>query len=95
MTFKVKPFLEVVGLSKEALDEAFAPIRAKAAKAKAELFTVRLEEEQVSIERQIYERCADKDINFDMIISLMDKYDLNERKHRQVRKLLSELFPDA
>lgn len=95
MAFKVKPFSEVVGLSKELLDEVLAPIRIRVAKAKAAMTIARYEEELVTIERQIYESCAARDINFDMVIGLMDKYELTERKTRQIAKIVDELFPDA
>ncbi len=37
MAFKVKPFAEVLAFTKEKLDEALAPIRARSARAKAAL----------------------------------------------------------
>lgn len=93
MAFKVKPFVEVVALSKEKLDEALAPIRARSAKAKAEMAQAKLEEQMVTLEREIHEDCASKDIDFDKIISKIDRYELTERKSRQINDLIAELFP--
>lgn len=95
MAFKVKPFAEVVGLSKEQLDVELAPIRARSAKAKAELAQAKLEEQMVTLERQIHEGCVDKDINFDSIISRIDQYELAERKKKQIDGLIHSLFPDG
>jgi hypothetical protein len=93
VAFKVKPFVEVVALSKEKLDEALAPIRARSAKAKAEMAQAKLEEEMVTLEREIHELCASKDINFDSIIGKIDRYELTERKCQQIDGLIGELFP--
>lgn len=93
MAFKVRPFVEVVAFSKEKLDEALAPIRARSAKAKAEMAQAKLEEQMVTLEREIHEQCASKDIDFDSIIAKIDKYDLTERKRKQIDGLIRELFP--
>jgi hypothetical protein len=94
MAFKVKPFVEVIKMSKECLDDALAPIRARAARAKAGMVSASLEEELISLERQIHEACAEKELNFDRIINLINKFDLAERKKKQVGKLIDELFPE-
>jgi len=94
MAFKVKPFAEVLRYTKEALDDALAPIRARSASAKAALYSAKLEEEMVGLERQIHEACASKDLDFDTIIAKIDKYELSERKLKQVNGLISELFPE-
>lgn len=93
MAFKVKPFAEVLKMSKDMLDDALAPIRARSAKAKADMITAKLEEEMINLERQIHEACAEKELDFDKIIGLINKFDLAERKSKQVNKLIVELFP--
>lgn len=93
MAFKVKPFVEVVAMTKEKIDEALAPIRARSAKAKAEMSQAKLEETMVTLEREIHESCAEKDINFDAIIAKIDRYELTERKKKQIDGLIRELFP--
>lgn len=94
MAFKVKPFVEVIAMTKEKLDEALAPIRARSARAKADMAQAKLEEKMVTLEREIHEACASKDIDFDQIIAKIDQYDLTERKANQIRKLIGDLFPD-
>jgi hypothetical protein len=93
MAFKVKPFVEVLTMRKREIDAELAPIRAKAARAKADLSCAKLDEELVSLERSIYEACVSPDINFEAIIGQMDRYDLAERKRRQIGNLIDELFP--
>ena len=95
MAFKVKPFAEVIKLSKEALDDVLAPIRARSAKAKADMVSAKLEEEMVDLERKIHEACAEKELNFDKIIDFINRYELAERKARQIAKLIDSLFPSA
>lgn len=93
MAFQVKSFREVLTLSKEKLDEALAPIRARSAKAKAGMYTATLEEKLVNTERQINEACAEKDLDFDKIIGLIDTYELTERKLEQANNIVTQLFP--
>lgn len=93
MAFKVKPFVEVIAMTKEKLDEALAPIRARSAKAKAEMAQAKLEEKMVTLEREIHEACANKDLDFDCIISKIDQYELTERKNAQIKELIDDLFP--
>lgn len=95
MAFQVKPFAEVIAMTKEKLDEALAPIRARSAKAKADMTVAKLEEEMVTLERQIHEACASKDLNFDSIVSMIDKYELTERKSGQIKALIGDLFPES
>jgi len=91
---KLKPFREVIAMSKEKLDEALAPIRAKQVKMQAELKMAELDEQVVSLEAQTQELCTQKQIDFDKLLGLMDKADLIERRRKQYRKVLEELFPE-
>lgn len=91
---KLKPFREVIAMSKEKLDEALAPIRAKQVKMQAELKMAELDEQVVSLEAQTQELCSQKQIDFDKLLGLMDKADLIERRRKQYRKVLEELFPE-
>jgi len=93
MAFRVKSFREVLTMSKEGLDEALAPIRARSARSKADLYSAQLEEQMLNIERQIHEACAQKDLDLDAIIAKIDKFELLERKSKQVDGLIAELFP--
>lgn len=93
MAFKIKSFREVLTMSKEGLDEVLAPVRARSARSKADLYSAQLEEKMIGIERAIHEACAEKDLDFDAIIGKIDSYELLERKSKQVDGLIAELFP--
>jgi len=91
---KLKPFKELIGLSKEKLDEALAPMRARQVKAQAELEQAKLDESLISIESQMQEVCSQKTIDFPRLLRLMDDYALAERRKKQYSKIVTELFPD-
>lgn len=93
MSFQVKPFEEVVAMTKEKLDEVMTPLRVRAAKAKAEVICAKIEGDLISLEREIHEACANKDIDFEAIARKVDRYDLTERKLKQITKLVDQLFP--
>ena len=90
---KLKPFKEIIAMSKEKLDEALAPIRAKQVQTQAELEMAKIDETLISTEAEIQELCSQKQIDFDKLLKLMDKYDLAERRRKQYRKILEDLFP--
>lgn len=94
MSFQVKSYKELIALSKEKLDEALAPIRARAAKAKADLELAKTEEKMVALETDVQKLCAEQELNFDKIIAKIDEYDLLERRQKQVRQLIADLFPE-
>ena len=94
MAFQVKPFKEVLAMTKEKLDEALAPIRARGAKAKASMEVSKIEESLISLETEIHNLCAEKELNFDKIVDKMDTYALKERKLTQIKKLVADLFPE-
>lgn len=91
---KLKPFKEIIAMSKEKLDEALAPIRAKQVQSQAELEMAKIDEQLISAEAQIQELCSQKQIDFPKLLSIMDKYDLAERRKKQYRKILEDLFPE-
>lgn len=93
MAFQVKSYKELIKLSKEKLDEALAPIRARAAKAKADLELAKTEEKMVALETDVQKLCAEQELNIDKIIAKIDEYDLLERRQKQVRQLITDLFP--
>ena len=90
---KLKPFRELIAMSKEKLDEALAPIRAKQVEMQAELEMAKIDEQLCSTEAEIQELCAAKQVDFDKLLKLMDKYDLAERRKKQYKKILQDLFP--
>ena len=90
--FEIKPFKELIAMSKDKLDEAMAPVRARAAKAKASLKEAEIDEKLINLETKIHEMCAKKDLDFDSIVNKMDEYELLDRKKAQVKDLVKQLF---
>lgn len=90
---KLKPFKELVAMSKEKLDEAMAPIRAKQVRSKAELEMAELEAEILTTETRIHEMCIEKEINFKKLIEASDKHALLVRRQKQYEDILDQLFP--
>ena len=90
---KLKPFKEILKMSKEKLDSAMAPIRARQVQMKAELEMAKLEEKLVSLEARTQELCTSKEIDFDSLIKVLDDHALTERRRDQYKKIVAELFP--
>lgn len=90
---KLKPFKDLIGLTKEGIDKALAPIRARQVQTRAELEMSKLDEEIVSTEASIQEICAKKELDFNALIKAMDQIALAERRRKQYEKILAELFP--
>lgn len=91
---KLKPFKEIIAMSKEKLNEALAPIRARKVKTQAEMKKSEIDERIVVIESEVQEMCTTQDINFDSLFEKLDKIALLERRKKQYDKVLSDLFPD-
>lgn len=94
MAVQIKPFKELVALTKEKLDEAMVPLRVRAAKAKAEGEIIKMEEKMITLETKINEGCSKKELDFNGIGDLMDDYDITERRLNQIRELVAALFPE-
>lgn len=90
---KLKPYKEIIAMSKEKLSEALAPIRARKVKSQAELEMAKLDDELVRLESEVQEMCAKEDVNFPTLLDTLDKIAIKERRKKQYQKVLSELFP--
>ncbi len=90
---KLKPFKEIIAMSKEKLAESLAPIRARKVKSQAELEMAKLDDELIRLEADIQEQCAKEEINFPALLDKLDKVGLLERRQKQYQKVLAELFP--
>ena len=89
----LKPFAEIIALSKEKLSEALAPIRARKVRSQAELEMGKLDDELIRLEADIQEQCAKEDINFPNLLDKLDKVALLERRKVQYEIVLAQLFP--
>lgn len=90
---ELKPFKDMLALSKEKMDEAMAPIRAKQVKSKAELEMAKLEADILTKETKVQEMCLDKDINLPNLLDRLDEIALLERRRVQYEEVLEQLFP--
>lgn len=91
---KLKPFKEIIAMSKEKLNEALAPIRARKVKTQAEMKKSEIDEKIITIETEVQEMCSTNNIDFDALLKKLDEIALLERRKRQYDKVLKELFPD-
>ena len=92
--FKMKSLKEVLGMTKDALNLSLAPIRARRIKAQAETEMSKLEEKLVTLEARITQDCTSDTIDFNSIISKLDDYALTDRRIKQFKKILADLFPE-
>lgn len=94
MPMKLTPYKKLLTMAKEAVDASLAPVRARAAKKQAELEMAKLDEKIATLESEINQECAKKDLNFDAIIRKLDDLALAERRKAQFEKITNELFPE-
>lgn len=90
---KLKPFKEIIAMSKEKVDEAMAPIRARQVKSKAELEMAQLEADILNYETEVQEMCTKKDINLPKLLDKLDQVALLERRKTKYKEVLAQLFP--
>ena len=95
MQFKLRPFKDLIALSKEKIDEALAPLRASTAKAKATLKMAEIDEKIATLGQSIQELATSKDINFDAIADKLDEVVLLELRKTRFAEITGQLFPEA
>ncbi len=93
MAFEIKPFKQLLTMTKQMVEEAMIPLRVRAAKAKADSKIIQLEEAMLGLESEINLLCAEKELDFDKIATKMDAYEMTDRRKSQVQKLIDSLFP--
>jgi hypothetical protein len=87
------PYRKLLTMGKEAIDAALASVRSRSAFAKGALELAQLAERIATIECEINQICAEKDINFGRIIDKLDDLDIAKRREQQLMKIIDELFP--
>lgn len=90
---KLRPFKELIAMSKEKLDAAMAPIRARQVQSKAELEMAKLEADILTKETQVQEMCTEKDIDLPKLLDRLDEIALLDRRKGQYEKVIKQLFP--
>lgn len=91
---KLRAFKEIIGMSKEKLNQALAPIRARKVKTQAEMKKSEVEEKIVVLEAELHEMCSVTEIDFEELVDKIDEIALLERRKKQYDKVLNELFPE-
>lgn len=91
---KLQPYKLLIAMSKEKLDEAMAPIRARQVRLKARAAQADLDADIVGIETKVQEALTSKDVNFPALMDKLDQIDLLERRKEQYDEVLAQLFPD-
>lgn len=90
---KLKPYSELIKLTKEKIDEAKAPFRALQMKKKAEGESLEIETKIMDLDAAIQDIAAAYPIDFDKLISKIDERALLERRKEQFGKIIKEMFP--
>jgi hypothetical protein len=88
----MKKYHELLKLGKEKLSEMIAPLRANEMKKKAELYICQLESEIAEKEQKVQEAMGEYPVNFDNILSHLDRVHLTKRKLEQLQKLHKDMF---
>jgi len=91
---KLTPYKDILTMGKNAVKKTLAPARTFKAKKKAELEMAIISETIATVEADIEEACGKQDIDFKYIISKMDQHALSERKLKQFKKIIAEMFPE-
>ena len=91
---KLTPYRKLLTMAKEAIDASLAPVRANAAKKQAELEMAKIDERIATLESEVTSICSQKDIDFDKIIDKLDDIALAERRKKQFKQIVSEMFPE-
>lgn len=86
-------FKEALKKTKSQIDEMMIPVRVKQNKLKGETELAKLEEEMLKCESDLQELTVAHPIDFSKLIEKMDDMAMLERRQRQLKKILDELFP--
>lgn len=89
---KLIPYKKILKMGKEKIQDALAPIRANQAKKQGELEIAKLEEVIATQESKIQEICSEHPLDFNNLIEAQDRLALNERRKKQLEKIIKELF---
>jgi hypothetical protein len=89
----ILPYKDLIAMSKEKLDAALAPIRAKRFKAQAALEQSKLEADLLDKEGKIQEKLVAKEPCLTQVLDMLDEIALLERRKQQYDDILKQLFP--
>ena len=90
---KLTPYQKTLETDKKDLEKELAPNRAEQMKKKGELEIMKIEESIIKQESSIKETTSVFPIDFNSIITALDNLALLERKAKQLKQIMEELFP--
>lgn len=91
---ELRPFKELIAMSKEKLDEAMALPRAKLVELNAKTEMAKLEGEIAKKNQEVQEIFTNKkDINFPTVMDTLEDIALLELRHARYETVLDQLFP--
>ena len=90
---KLTPYQKTLETDKKDLEKELAPNRAEQIKKKGELEIMKIEESIIKQESSIKETTSIFPIDFNSIITALDNLALLERKAKQLKQIMEELFP--
>ena len=61
---KLKPFADMIKLTKEGIDKVLAPVRCRQVKSQAYLEMAKIDEKIITLEAKVQEMCVEKTIAF-------------------------------
>lgn len=91
---KLKPYAELIAMTKDAVNEMLAPIRAAKVQKKAEMKMLDLDIKLANLEQEVNELCTKEDIDFDRVIAKQNEHALAEREKKQLATIIAQLFPE-
>lgn len=91
---KLTPYKKILAMTKEAIDKTLVPIRARQAKQLGELEMMKIEEQILTMESDIQEITVKHPLNYDALLTKLDRVAILERRKKQFSRVIKELFED-
>lgn len=91
---ELKPFKELIAMTKDQVDAALVPIQARKVKANSDLAMAKIDTELLSLESEVHEMCTNPNLDIEELIDKLDDIAILEDRKIQVGKRLKELFPE-
>jgi hypothetical protein len=92
---QLKPFKQLIAMSKDAFNEMLLPVRTRKAKSQAETRIAEYEERMMNLEIAINSKLVEDNVNFDEVADMIDEYDLIERRINTFKQIVSQLFGET
>ncbi len=90
--FLIPALSAILAGGQAAIDSVMAPLRARKARAKAETLLVSIDEQLITLEREIVELCTKEDVDFTRVLDKMNDYEWAVRRKEQLTAVVEQLF---